>query len=588
LTLTSVEELAAAERGLSGVWDKIKDAVTDVPAMISAGISAFKDVWEQGWELLEWAAGVMLNILLHQLLAMITNDIVNWIENGKTPRFMSEGIGSYLKDAADNATGNFIDQYLGAGWLCEEFDLDIKLALLDVPTFETQAKCSLSDIVDNVSDFYDDFSKGGWVGWIELTKPQNNFYGALLLAQDEKNRVEEEAKIEAETDAQMGEGFLGMKDCTWTDASGTTIAKQEDVRGTPKLPAACKPNAEGKTPGVVRPCSPKCEALTPSTVVNKMANKSVTNFYDQMNSKIGAATAKAGPFQIYVQAIANALINKTMQEGMGFLKSTFVDKPEYGDIGASSSIPEIADSQSIIQGRDDSISLSVQLSSTKEHLNDSLLKEQMNNLAVLKLIPPAYLDVIPDLENVIGTCSVTPYNTYVDWANAKIIDINNNTIPLYEQKINQMETVDIPKTINTINEIDIAILSIQEYINKSNLWLTVYEEVDGMVNDPKLQTANEELNIARDKVINDVQKPLEKINMITSATEISGFIKETQDTVSVILLTANDLVEQKGNPTWPNAGTLYAELEDANIIREDADEKTDTCQVWIAQQFTGL
>jgi len=151
-----------------------------------------------------------------------------------------------------------------------------------------------------------------------------------------------------------------------------------------------------------------------------------------------------------------------------------------------------------------------------------------------------------------------------------------------------METVDIPKTINTINEIDIAILSIQEYINKSNLWLTVYEEVDGMVNDPKLQTANEELNIARDKVINDVQKPLEKINMITSATEISGFIKETQDTVSVILLTANDLVEQKGNPTWPNAGTLYAELEDANIIREDADEKTDTCQVWIAQQFTGL
>jgi len=109
-----------------------------------------------------------------------------------------------------------------------------------------------------------------------------------------------------------------------------------------------------------------------------------------------------------------------------------------------------------------------------------------------------------------------------------------------------------------------------------------------MVNDPKLQTANEELNIARDKVINDVQKPLEKINMITSATEISGFIKETQDTVSVILLTANDLVEQKGNPTWPNAGTLYAELEDANIIREDADEKTDTCQVWIAQQFTGL
>jgi len=71
------------------------------------------------------------------------------------------------------------------------------------------------------------FSKGGWKGWIELTKPQNNFYGALLLAQDEMNKVAAEAEEENRMDAQSGDGFLGTKDCTWYDASGNVIATQK-------------------------------------------------------------------------------------------------------------------------------------------------------------------------------------------------------------------------------------------------------------------------------------------------------------------------------------------------------------------------
>ena len=144
-------------------------------------ITAGELLWTNAQRLIEWALGVLLNTLLHQILAQLTNDIVNWIQNGDEPRFMTEGLGDYLGRAADVAVGNFIDQYLGAGWLCEPFDLDIKIALLDVPTFEEEVDCTLSDVVDNIEDFYDDFSAGGWTGWIELTKPQNNFYGAFLL-----------------------------------------------------------------------------------------------------------------------------------------------------------------------------------------------------------------------------------------------------------------------------------------------------------------------------------------------------------------------------------------------------------------------
>ncbi|MEA2113752.1 MAG: hypothetical protein U9P63_03830, partial [Patescibacteria group bacterium] len=228
---TAVGKAQLGSYAKQSIIEKIWEATTDVPTMIAAIATAAKDAWDKKYDFMKWAGNVMLNMLLHQILSMITNDIVNWIENGTTPRFLTEGIGDYLKEAVDNAAGNFVSQFLGAGWLCEPFDLDIKIALLDVPTFETEAECSISDIVDNIGNFYDDFSKGGWKGWIELSKPQNTFYGAYLLAQDKKTEAEEEAKEENMTDAEAGKGFLSIKDCRWYDKTGKEVAEQKNVRG---------------------------------------------------------------------------------------------------------------------------------------------------------------------------------------------------------------------------------------------------------------------------------------------------------------------------------------------------------------------
>jgi len=497
---------------------------------------------------------------------------------------MTEGLGAYLNDAVDNATGNFIDQYLGGGWLCEEFDLDIKLALLDVPTFETQAKCSLSDIVDNVSDFYDDFSKGGWKGWIELTKPQNNFYGALLLAQGEMEKVATKAKEENKADAQSGDGFLGTKDCAWYDASGNVIATQQDVRGTPKLPDACKPNAEGETPGVVRPCSPRCETKNPSSVISAMANKSVTNMFDTFNDQISAATANAGPYQVYVQAIVNSLISRVITEGVGLLKGGPVPSPSYGDTGASSSIPDIVNPESVFASKDGAIALNAQLNLNKENLEQELLGEQTTNLGVLKLITPAYLSAISNLENVVSICAVTPYNANATWANAKIIDINNNIVPTNDQKIVQMETIDIPKTIDIINKINTTLILIQDYINKADNWLLVYEEINGEENNLQLNQAKIEMDQAENEAIIKTQGILTLINGTALSTDIEELTNEAMNANITIVGLAINLEEERGNNIFPGIGTLYAELENTDTIKSDADIKTQTCQTWIAQQ----
>jgi hypothetical protein len=191
----------------------------------------YAEVWENSMRLGEWGFGVLLDLLLHQILAQLTNDIVAWIQNDEEPRFLSMNFEDWLKTAADNAVGNFIDQYLGAGWLCEPFDLDVRMALIDVPDFEEKVDCTLDDVVGNIDDFYDDFSVGGWDGWLELTNPKHNFYGAVLLAQDEKMIVEQTAKEERDKELAMGDGALAPKDCYWYDDNGNLVETQEDVFG---------------------------------------------------------------------------------------------------------------------------------------------------------------------------------------------------------------------------------------------------------------------------------------------------------------------------------------------------------------------
>ena len=547
-------------------------------------ISALWAVWNEKWEILKALTGQLLNLLLHQILAQLTNDITNWIENGTEPRFMSEGLSGYLEDAADNAMGNFIDQYLGAGWLCEPFDLDIEIALLDVPTFETEVHCTLSDIVANIDNFYDDFSQGGWTGWIELSKPQNNFYGAVLIAQDEKSRLAAEAAAEVAADAAAGGGFLSMKDCTWYDGAWTQVEVQTDVRGIPALPSACQPDSNNPgytTSGYVTPCTSRCEALTPSSVVSEMANKASTNFFDTINAQISAATAKAGPYAVYVNAIVNSLINRVITEGVGLLKGSDVPVPNYGEVGESILIPTVVDPATALTLKNEATSLIAQLNLNKTNLENQLLVEQEANLAVLKLIPPAYTAIISDLNTTISACAPpVPYSSYVTWAQIAIDGINITSIPLYNAEISEMETVDIPKTVNMINLVSIAIASNQDLQNKVDAWLIVYAAVGGDENNQQLIDATTEVNNAEIKAIEDTQDAIKEIAGAVSSTTLIDLTQESMSLNQTIVTMAMNVAIERGDSNFPAAGTLYAELETVDSIKTSAQGYTSTCQTW--------
>ena len=267
------------DTGLKTAW-KGMDKAFQSQNLAEMAIQTSKMVWDKAQKLAEWAIGQALNVLLHQILATLTNDIVNWIQNGEEPRFLSEGLDGFLGRAVDNAAGHFLDQYLGMGFLCDEFDAKIKLSLLDVPDFETEAECKLSEMDTFFNSFTGENKGDGWNDWIKVNTGGTNVYGAYLLAQQEEMKYKARAQKEIEKDLEMGNGFLSPKNCTWTGPNLSSSITQSNVVGVPSLPDACKTNG---------PCDYTCEKTTPGSIVNHAAGKVTTNYMDKINNMIGAA-----------------------------------------------------------------------------------------------------------------------------------------------------------------------------------------------------------------------------------------------------------------------------------------------------------
>jgi hypothetical protein len=164
------------------------------------------------WDSFAWMLG-------RQILHIFTQEMVSWIRTGQFgggPLFSTDLVGE-LFNAADNAAGHFLAQYASEEWyqlLCSPFRPHIYLALGSgrIPYIE-RARCTVTDIVDNLENFYTDFSNGGWAAWFSTIEPQNNPYGLYLLSLEEKERREREVTFDIRHNFLAGQGFIGLKKC---------------------------------------------------------------------------------------------------------------------------------------------------------------------------------------------------------------------------------------------------------------------------------------------------------------------------------------------------------------------------------------
>jgi len=307
-----------------GVREAILDIVQDVISLVvdfaienKELIMAAAIAWKWWTQPADASAGVfdtVKSLAMHTMLSLITMDIIREIQ-GEEPRYI-DNWDEFFEKVVDDVGGAFIDQYLGAGYLCEPFDLDIKMALLEEYTFAEEVECTLSDIAANIRDFYEDFSQGNWEGWVSLTTPKHHFAGAYILAEASKLEEEEEARETASQEALAGRGFLSLKSCIQghliADDTGETI-------DTCSSKEACESLEESASSFTTFVCDNE-KTETPGSVVSDMASNILSQPIDLLTGLTkDIASALPSEYQQYLQAILSAYFNMILKESMNAL-----------------------------------------------------------------------------------------------------------------------------------------------------------------------------------------------------------------------------------------------------------------------------
>jgi len=187
-----------------------------------------------------WLKDMLLQILIQQVKTQIIQrmvaQIVNWIQGGGKPQFVSDWKG-FLEDSKQNVIGGVIQQV--APGLCSPFRGFVSGALKPIPQqrlLEPPVTCTLDQVVSNIKGFAKDFSQGGWAGYFAVLQPKNNPWGAVLLTQQLALRAASKEEESKTNEGISGGGFLSTKTCV----SPQTVP----VRGTSQADSNCDPSQQ--------------------------------------------------------------------------------------------------------------------------------------------------------------------------------------------------------------------------------------------------------------------------------------------------------------------------------------------------------
>jgi len=275
-----------------------------------------KDIWS-------FIKDVLLVALKQRLIANLTDRTVDWIQNAGNPRVVGSYYEDVFKESLNAALGDAALE-IGAGELCSPIDwgVSLQLQLAKPQTLSERVDCTLSDVISNVEggieSFQKSFETGGWVGYQEIMEPQNSRWGVALLTQEELLRRQSERQGTARYEAEVGQGFIGVKRCLqWKCVAdspqealeagcryiGETISGNDYYSESPDL----KPYSGIED----RPAGSGWRCITGETVSpGKMLGDAVAQ-----NMEIeGLSIVNADDVAPAIAAIVNAAINRVIKE----------------------------------------------------------------------------------------------------------------------------------------------------------------------------------------------------------------------------------------------------------------------------------
>ncbi len=593
-------------------YDKFVQSGQFAEGTISAGV----DVWDKALTIAKGLANLAIQQMLQRILMMITNDIIKWINGGGTPKFVSDWQG-FLRDAANQAGATFL-QTLGLGFLCQPFAAQLRLALMPVP-YQQMARCTLQDMGRNMQNFFSNFaSGGGWGTWLQVIQPQNNFYGALVLAQDEMNRQKLAAAQAAQNEALSGGGFLGAKKCDQCRVENLISGSAQTFSGID----AC--DAQKKSAGASGDATFTCQheiMQTPPSVVQYEAQKAIDSGRQLIQDQIANLTGNTDIMGIkiapFISAILGALVNRVITGGLGMLTGVMGSNNSgstnyYYDAAAAGqgnfATPDQNQNANSQGTQLSGLEMAQNISATspnlinaqgllKDNLQNELLPQQQKNLDVLNSTNNVQTQTLQALKNIVAkNCSLP------SWVSSQILS-DNGTTQVVKLTADGIGSITVARTLSssgigssssaTVQEILPAIApqatamandvaTTQQMISVLNDSVTVNKngmaEADTFNNLYEQASFNPTTEINKN-LDNETAKLTDIYNAIITNAQKAADSQETD--LSLLLAATNEESQagiQDGQTAESSRDSLNSQLSAAQAKQSEAQTALATCQ----------
>lgn len=291
-----------------------------------------------------------IDTIKRSILYQFSTQITDWIVKDEKPQFIKSP-GKFLEDTARLAVDRTISKI--APNLCEPFRLNVQIQIPTVAReanpFYEQVTCTLDQVTSNIENFYNNFRDGGWVAYQEMWKPQNNYFGAMMLIESELAAQQQAALQMAQDDLNRGQGFRSERQCTeWTlhkkiecpapGPDGSVTASMRRAMGiTEMIEDDCYKTSvfaeefpeDGSAPDLPADASPddyysctKNEITTPATLTSDISKRAQQTDFDYISQM------QSNDIENFLETIENAIINKLVKSGVKGLRNLLKGLPK--------------------------------------------------------------------------------------------------------------------------------------------------------------------------------------------------------------------------------------------------------------------
>lgn len=271
-----------------------------------------------GLDIQKWAVDdlqkALTDLVAKRMIDYMVDQTVQWIQGGGEPKFVTNWSG-FLQDTANIAFDTVVHQ-VNLARLCSPFGLQVKLALQPTPRLSQQLSCTLDQFTANIQNFYNNFQNGGWLAYGAEWQPNNNYYGQLIMIQDNIHTQVSQDVTAAANEAVSGKGFLSTKKCIAYDRQSIDAGSN----GCADQEAACTLGRE------------TCLAQYDSCLVDVTSNAPCTEYQiqtpgsviaDTLSQAVGADSTWAANIRSWTTVLVNAVINRLINEGVGAMQTGF-------------------------------------------------------------------------------------------------------------------------------------------------------------------------------------------------------------------------------------------------------------------------